>query len=186
MTPTDFDRRNPVFHPHSDRSGRWLRLGRRIYCPRLRMAHSFNRVGNAPREGKQAGERCSRGPLGTRLNEPMPTACGITPSPRYSGERVGVRGGKANAEVIFRSSLGTRGIRVINTPVPTRAAGCPPQKLHHVRSPRLRQIPFDFFGIVEAPSAPVVDVVRAFQGDPLPGGRHGDPIICRESGPFVL
>ena len=33
---------------------------------------SFNRVGNAPRVGKHAGECCPRGPLGTRLNEPMP------------------------------------------------------------------------------------------------------------------
>ena len=38
------------------------------------MAHSFNRVGNALRVGKHAGECCPRGPLGTRLNEPMPTA----------------------------------------------------------------------------------------------------------------
>ena len=41
------------------------------------MAHSFNRVGNAPRGGIVAAGRCARGPLGTRLNEPMSTACGI-------------------------------------------------------------------------------------------------------------
>ena len=45
-----------------------------VYRARLRLAHSFCRVGNAPRVGKHAGERCLRGPLGTRLNEPMPTA----------------------------------------------------------------------------------------------------------------
>ena len=48
-----------------------------IYRARLKMAHSFNRVGNAPRVGIHPAGRCSRGPLGTRLNKPMPTACGI-------------------------------------------------------------------------------------------------------------
>ena len=43
------------------------------------MAHSFNRVGNAPRFVFQISnfKYNNRGPLGTRLNEPMPTACGI-------------------------------------------------------------------------------------------------------------
>ena len=48
---------------------------RRLYRPRLRMAHPFNRVGNAPRVGISPAEPCSRDPLGTRLNESMPTAC---------------------------------------------------------------------------------------------------------------
>ncbi len=50
------------------------------------MAHAFNRVGNAPRFVFQISnlkfqirnfKYNNRGPLGTRLNEPMPTACGI-------------------------------------------------------------------------------------------------------------
>jgi tetratricopeptide (TPR) repeat protein len=44
----------------------------------MAMACSFNRAGNAPRVRRQAGQRCSRGPLGTRLNEPRPTARGIS------------------------------------------------------------------------------------------------------------
>ena len=48
-----------------------------IFRAQLRLAHSFNRVGNAPRVGIDPVGWCSRGPLGTRLNEPMPTACGI-------------------------------------------------------------------------------------------------------------
>ena len=60
----------------------WRFLGR---CPRLShcaalrqtapATYSFNRVGNAPRVGIQPAGHCSRGPLGTRLNEPMPTTC---------------------------------------------------------------------------------------------------------------
>ncbi len=41
---------------------------------RLRMGHSFNRVGNAPRFGIQPTGECSRCPLGTRLNEPASAA----------------------------------------------------------------------------------------------------------------
>jgi len=40
-----------------------------LYRAWLRMAHSFNRVGNAPRLGIQPEGRCERGPLGTRLNK---------------------------------------------------------------------------------------------------------------------
>ena len=39
------------------------------------MAQLFNRVGNAPRVRIYPLGRCQRGPLGTRLHEPMPTVC---------------------------------------------------------------------------------------------------------------
>ena len=43
------------------------------------MALSFSRVGTAPRFVFQISnfKQNNRGPLGTLLNEPMPTACGI-------------------------------------------------------------------------------------------------------------
>lgn len=51
------------------------------------MPHSFNRVGNAPRVGQQAGEHSARGPLGTRLND-RPTASGIRGSLGQAAEDI--------------------------------------------------------------------------------------------------
>ena len=47
---------------------------------RLRTAHSFNRVVNAPRFVFQISnfKLNNRGPSGTETNEPLPTMCGIS------------------------------------------------------------------------------------------------------------